>query len=122
MKRGRELLLHARTVRREVDLLRLAEMGNVSLGAGPFPGATLLPPVLAKLTREHPAVRVEVELNNWAYLLEHLLDEHIEFFVSDSRSLAGDARVAITPLARQFGGFFCRRGHPLAGPELESAQ
>jgi len=121
VKRARDLLLHARTVRREIDLFREVELGDVHLGAGPFPAATLLPPVVAQLVSEHPGVRVEIEINNWANLVGHLLDERIEFFVSDTRNLAGDKRFAITPLARQFGGFFCRKGHPLAGKRLKDA-
>lgn len=120
--RARELLLHARTVRREIELLRAVEIGDVSLGAGPFPAATFLPPVIAQLVREHPRVRVDVEINSWANLVDHLLEERIEFFVSDTRDLAGDRRFTITPLARQFGGFFCRKGHPLAHQRLKTPQ
>ena len=120
VERARNLLLHARTVRREIELLREVEIGDVSLGAGPFPAATFLPPVVAQLVSEHPKVRVDIEINNWANLVEHLLAERIEFFVSDTRNLSGDKRFAITPLARQFGGFFCRQGHPLAGKRLKT--
>ena len=122
VQRARELLLHARTVRREIDLLHAVEIGDVSLGAGPFPAATFLPPVIAQLVRDHPRVRVDIEINNWANLVDHLLEERIEFFVADTRNLVDDKRFAITPLARQFGGFFCRQGHPLAGKRLKTPE
>jgi len=118
IERARGLLFEAGTLKREVDLLRAGELGDVAFGAGPFPAATLLPPVLAELAREHPRLRVQVEVNNSRNLTAHLLDESIEFFVADIRSVPPDSKLAVRPFADQGGGFFCRAGHPLAGRRL----
>jgi DNA-binding transcriptional LysR family regulator len=113
LKRARELLTNAANLQHEVILMQQRELGNVKLGAGPFPGATFLPPILAELARDHPRLCIEVEINNWEYLMQHLHDEHIEFFIADVRSIAVDRKIAIQRFARQYGGFFCRPGHPL---------
>ncbi len=110
LKRARELLTNAANLQHEVILMQRRELGNVKLGAGPFPGATFLPSILAELARDHPRLCIEVEINNWEYLMQHLHDEHIEFFIADVRAIvAVDRKIAIQRFARQYGGFFCRR-------------
>jgi len=111
--KARHLLLQASTLQREVGLMRSLELGRVALGVGPIPAGVLLPSVLARLAREHPRVQAEVEVNNWQVLMEHLLNERIEFFVGDARELAGHPQLQITPLPSMSGGLYVRRGHPL---------
>ena len=41
-------MFEAGTLKREVDLLRAGELGDLAFGVGPFPAATLLPPVMAE--------------------------------------------------------------------------
>ncbi len=113
VERARNLLLQARNLQYEVGLMQQGELGNVKLGAGPFPGATFLPPLLADLARDHPRLCVEAEINNTEYLVQHLHAEDIEFFVADVRSIVPDVKLSIQLLARQFGGFFCHPAHPL---------
>ena len=117
-QRAQVLLLQASNLQRDVILMQNCEFGDVAFGAGPFPGATFLPPILSELARERPQVRVEVEINNWQYLMQHLLDEHIEFFVADVRNIPDDPRIAVRRLALQYGTIFCRAEHPLAGERL----
>ncbi|GGC63564.1 LysR family transcriptional regulator [Undibacterium terreum] len=118
-KRARKLLLDAGNLQYEVLQMQQYELGDVKLGAGPFPGATFLPPILAELMRDHPGLRVEVETNNWEYLVQHLEDEQIEFFIGEVRSIGDNRKIAIQKLARQYGGFFCRAGHPLLSAGLQ---
>ncbi|MES2068725.1 MAG: LysR family transcriptional regulator [Pseudomonadota bacterium] len=113
LKRARELLMNAGNLQQEVAQMQQCELGDVRLGAGPFPGATFLPPILAELARDHPRLCVEVEINNWEYLVQHLQDERMEFFIADVRDIAESRKLTIQRFARQYGGFFCRAGHPL---------
>jgi len=121
LPRARQLLQDAASLGREVDLMRNGDFGDVAFGAGPFPGGTFLPPILAQLAREHPRLHVEVEVNNWQNLTQHLLDERIEFFVADVRNVPKNRRLQVAHLGRQYGSLFCRAGHPLAGHELSAA-
>lgn len=118
VERARGLLFEAGTLKREVDLLRAGELGDLAFGVGPFPAATLLPPVMAELARDHPRLQVRVEINNSANLTEQLLREDIEFFVADMRSVQGNPKLTVRPMGTQGGGYFCRAGHPLAGRRL----
>ncbi len=112
--RARALLFDARSLNHEVQLLRQGELGDISMGVGAFPGTTFMPPILAELVRERPRLRVDIEFNSWQYLLEHLLNENIEFFVAEIRAIPPDRRVAVSPLVRQLMGFVANAKHPLA--------
>jgi DNA-binding transcriptional LysR family regulator len=120
--KARRLLFDARCLQRDAELYALGDLGDARFGAGPFPAATLLPRVLPELRRRHPQLRLQVEVSAWAYLLEHLRAERIEFFVAEVRSLPPDDRLSIQPIGRQHGGFFVRVGHPLAGQPCTLAQ
>jgi DNA-binding transcriptional LysR family regulator len=115
IERARQLLFDARCLQRDAALYLQGDVGDASFGAGPFPAATLLPTVLPELRRRHPQLRLRVEVSAWAHLLEHLHAERIEFFVAEVRSLPAVAALDVRLIGRQEGGFFVRKGHPLAG-------
>ncbi len=113
--RARRLLFDARCLQRDVDLYRDSQLGDTAFGIGPFPSATLLPPVLTELRCLHPEVALRVEESNWQQLLERLRAEDIEFFVADVRDLPDDAALDVRPLGKQRGDLYVRAAHPLAG-------
>jgi len=120
--RARRLLFDARSLQRDVQLYRDTKLGDTAFGAGPFPAATLMPVVIPELRRQYPGVGLRLETSNWEHLLNRLLDEDIEFFVSDVRDLPRDPRIAIGSIGRQLGHLLVRAGHPLAGAPCTFAQ
>lgn len=114
LTRAQSLLFDLGRLKQEVRLMAEGETGEISMGVGPYPGSTLMPLVLAKLVREKPLVRVDVEINNPRHLLEHLLNEQIEFFVADLLSIPADSRISLLPLERLYLDFVVRAGHPLS--------
>lgn len=120
--RARRLLFEARCLRRDIDLFRESRLGDTAIGAGPFPAATLLPAVLARLRREHPSIALRVEVSNWRQLREHLMAEDIEFFVADMRDLPDDPRLRLRSLGHQQGSLYVRAGHPLANRACDLAE
>lgn len=97
---------------RQVDNL---EAGEIRIGAGPFPAAGLVPRALARLLGEYPKLQVEVLVENWERLRQHLLAEDIELFVADIRELIDDPLLAIEALPVHPAIAVCRPGHPLSG-------
>jgi DNA-binding transcriptional LysR family regulator len=120
VERARRLLLESRRLEREVGMYREREMGDVAFGAGPFPAATLLPALMQELRTAYPGIRSRVLVANYRYLIDHLRKEDLDFFVADTREVTGDATFSVTPIARQRGGFYARRGHPLDRPAAAS--
>jgi DNA-binding transcriptional LysR family regulator len=112
--RARQLVFNSHCLERDVELYRNRGLGDTAFGIGPFPAATFLPGLLAQLRREHPHVNLRVEISNWQLLLKRLLEEDIEFFVAETRDLPANPQINIDPLGREPGGFYVRRGHPLA--------
>jgi DNA-binding transcriptional LysR family regulator len=114
LERARRLVFESRCLTRDVSLYRDRALGDTAFGVGPFPAATFVAPLLAELRREFPGVNLRVEVSNWELLMKRLVDEDIEFFVSDSRDLPRNPDVAIEHLRKEPGSFFVRSGHPLA--------
>lgn len=113
MEQARRLVYQARSLERDMGLLRNSEIGQVAFGCGPLPTAAFLPALLASVRAERPGLQLTIGSNNWRYLLQHLQAEEIEFFIADTRDIAPDPNLTVTPLCRQYGAFLCRPGHPL---------
>lgn len=113
LERARKLLFDSRCLERDISLYRKNLIGDLSFGMGPFPAATLLPMLMPELRQSYPGVRTRVEVNNWVHLVQHLRQEDLDFFVADIRDLPPGIDLDVIMLARQYGGFFVRAGHPL---------
>jgi DNA-binding transcriptional LysR family regulator len=113
--RARRLMFDARSLERDLLLYRDSQLGDIAIGAGPFPATTIMPRVIPRLRTQYPNVRVRLEISNWKLLHDRLLAEDIEFFVADVRDLPEDPNVRSESLGRQPAHLFARAGHPLAG-------
>ncbi len=114
VERARKVLYANRCLERDVSLYRGRQMGELALGVGPYPAATLLPALLMELRTRFPGVNSRVEVNNAKYLAEHLRAEELDFFVADIRNVPSSADLAATRIGRLSAGFFVRPGHPLS--------
>lgn len=114
VERARRLLFDARCLDRDAALYRDSGLGDTAFGAGPFPGATIMPRVMVELRRLYPKIGLRLELNNARLLLDRLLAEDVEFFVADVRDLPPGAKIEVLSLGRQAAHLYVRSGHPLA--------
>ncbi len=112
--RARQLVFNSHCLERDVALLLNRGLGDTAFGVGPFPAGTFVPTLLADLRREYPQVNLRVEISNWELLVKRLLEEDIEFFVADTRDLPANPLLQVTAMREEPGGFYVRRGHPLA--------
>lgn len=115
LAKARYLLLQARTLEREVNLLKLAESGEIAFGVGPAMPCLFLPDLLTTLCSQHPDLRIEVAVESGYRMQEMLREELIEFFVADTNQLTGlDGHLFSTEALVDIpAGFFVRSGHPL---------
>ena len=114
VERARKLVFASRCLERDVSLYRGRLMGDLALGVGPYPAATLLPALLVELRTRFPGVNTRVEVNNAKYLAEHLRAEELDFFLADIRNVPSAADLEVTPIGRLSAGFYVRPGHPLS--------
>lgn len=119
---GRQFVARARHVaqvlsgfQHDMRTLHTGATGELSFGIGPFPAAAFLEDALVALARDCPALRLSVDINKSAVLLEHLMAERIEFLIAEVSTLAGRRDISIAAFGRQAGVLCCRAGHALAG-------
>ena len=113
VERARKLLFESSCLERDVSLYRERLIGDLSFGIGPFPAATIVPPLLTEIRIRYPGVCVRVEVNNADYLAAHLRAQELDFYMADMRNVVAAADLTITPVAKLSGGFYVRQGHPL---------
>ncbi|RJG06913.1 LysR family transcriptional regulator [Noviherbaspirillum cavernae] len=113
LERAKPLLKAARDLSYEMTQLRECKLGDLAIGAGPFPAATLIPQTIASLQSSHPGLRLSIEIHHTEALCALLEQETISLFVADTRKGALPPEVEMEPLMVQHGGLFCRADHPL---------
>ena len=122
--RARKLVFESRCLDRDVSLYRERLIGDLALGVGPYPAATMIPSLLTDLRTRFAGVKVRVEVNNASYLAEHLRAEEPDFYIADRRNIDATSDFDVTLIGRLSGGFYVRSGHPLLssptvnGPDL----
>jgi DNA-binding transcriptional LysR family regulator len=102
-----------RALERDVVLYRDHEIGDLCMGMGPYAANTYLGPLLLDLRGRHPAVKLRVQVNNPAVLMQYVHREEHDFFFGDVRHARSDPAFDITPVGGQPGALYVRSGHPL---------
>lgn len=113
IERAKGLLARARDMAQEVDYLANADGGTLGFGASLFAVDTVLPGVLSQFKQDRPGLRVDVDVSQWAVLLQHLESESIKFFVAYPGPTAHDPRYTVNMLAPRPASLYCRAEHPL---------
>ena len=115
IERARELVRAADELDRELLRRRVPGAGQVALGAGPYPGETIVPAALTRFMAAHPLVRVRVVVRgDWDELLRRLRARELDFFVAETSTLDAEHDLDVERQAQHPAYFVARRGHPLA--------
>lgn len=141
---GRLLLRHAQLLDasaqdldRELRLSKGLELGELRIGVGPYGGAALVGPVVGRLNRLHPKLRVRLTIAPWAELPERARARDVDVVVAELSEIEGLDDFESQALSVHRANFVCRVGHPIsalpaprfkdvfdypiAGPRLPSA-
>ncbi len=113
VERARKLLFESRCLERDVSLYRERLVGDLAFGVGPFPAATVVPPLLTEIRTRFAGVCVRVEVNNADFLATHLRAEELDFYLADVRNVVAAPDLTINRVAKLPAGFYVRAGHPL---------
>lgn len=112
-ERARELVLAADDLRDSGRLAGSSEQGVLRIGMGSGPGAMLMTPLLLKMARERPRLRVEIARGGTELLVRALRERTLDALVVDARSLRPAPDLNSQFLHEMRGAFMVRRGHPL---------
>jgi DNA-binding transcriptional LysR family regulator len=98
---------------RDVELLKVHELGEVRVGLGPYAAVVLLPELPVEFSQRFPKIKMTIELGEGNALMEKLRAEEIDFVVTDRRIPPAAPDVELHRVARHEGAWFARPGHPL---------
>jgi DNA-binding transcriptional LysR family regulator len=115
VRRARELVDAADELDREVARQRVGGTDQLSIGAGPYAGETVVPAALARFLSGNELVRVRVQQANWDEFPRRLRARELDLFVAEFSTLVDEHDLEVQPMGRHQGYFVGRKSHPLAG-------
>ena len=113
--RGHEILQKERDLRREILLIQGIEVGELSIGAGPFPFEIAVCHAVARLINRYPNLQIRIDKDSPPAIVNRVLTGDIDIGVADIRHCEDFARLTVELLPEHAVACCCRRGHPLAG-------
>lgn len=114
IERVRKMVYEERGMRRDIALMRTAELGNVCIGLGPIPVAVFAPPLLTEMSISYPKINIRIEIGNWQALISLFEQERLDVGIMDIREIRSHKNVVVEELPFHRLVFFCHSGHPLA--------
>jgi len=114
LRRARALLHDADETEREIGWLLGLDTGLLRIGAGAYPAEISIGTAVARLISDHPGLHVDVAVDDWSELIDHVVTGQIDLAVAELASAEKDERLSVEPLPQHHGWFICRAGHPLA--------
>jgi DNA-binding transcriptional LysR family regulator len=119
---GETMIRHARMVltnlnqaHDELTALKAGRFGQVGIGAITSPGLALLPPAVAIVKREHPNLRISLDIETSPVLLERLEQGKLDILVARLFAEHDKTNLRYEPLTEEPVCAVARPGHPLLG-------
>lgn len=113
VERGRRVLFEHSEARRALRELAEGQAGQLAIGCAATAAATILPEFLREVAREHPRVRVHVELGTTTQLLELLRTEKVDVVIGDGYAMLAHPGLDVERLPDGYAAMYVRAGHPI---------
>jgi len=97
----------------DIELLRAGQTGQVKLGAISGPAINLVPRAVARVAREHPLIRIELQVDSSDRLLEALQESKLDLMVGRLLDRFEKVNYTYERLADEPVCAIVRRHHPL---------
>ncbi|GHH51452.1 LysR family transcriptional regulator [[Pseudomonas] boreopolis] len=101
----------------EIEALKAGHAGSVAIGAIAGPAMTLLPPALARITQQHPDLRVSLLVESSDVLLERLAQNKLDFLVARLFARHDKSHLHYEALAEEEVCAIARPQHPILALE-----
>ena len=119
---GETMIRHARVALASLNQahdelvgLKAGRFGQVGVGCITAPGLSLLPPAVAMVKREHPSLRVSLEIETSPVLLDRLAQGKLDILVGRLFAEHDKTQLRYEALAEEPISAMVRPGHPLLG-------
>lgn len=117
VKNARELVSQSVKLKRELELLKSVDEGELVIGCGPYVSAIYTAPLISRLLVLKPKIKVRVITDNWSNLAKMLRNDEIDLFVSDVREVDLKHDLHLDRLHEYPTLVVCRELHPLVSQE-----
>ena len=111
--RAEEIILAASELKREINLARGIEIGQLEVGSGVGPAELLMGTAIGRVSQRYPHLYIHITVDDFSVLTSLLQTGQIELFVAETSEVEMAADFLVTPLNVLKMYFFCRNGHPL---------
>ncbi len=110
---GAEILGRALETERELKLMMGLEIGELRVGAGPYPAEISVGQAASRFLQQYPGLTLEISVGDWSHLTPRIATRDIDVFVGTTSLARHDPRLSIDPLPSHQGCLIVRAGHPL---------
>lgn len=115
LERGREIVAKEHELQREIQLMQGIEIGELAIGAGPFPLEISIGRSVGRLIANRPKLQVRVEAASPLEIGSRVIGGSYDLAVADIRAWLDEPRLQIEALPVHVVIFCVRPRHPLAG-------
>jgi len=110
---GAEILRRADQTERELQLMMGLEIGELRVGAGPYPAEMSVGQAASRFLQAYPGLTLEVSVGDWTNLTPLISSGEIDMFVGTASLARQDPSLSVESLPGHQGYLFVRAGHPL---------
>jgi len=97
----------------EIEALKAGHAGTVAIGTIAGPAMSLLPEVVARITREHPGLRLSLSVESSDVLLEALAQNRLDLMIGRLFERHDKRHLNYQPLVEEQVCAIARPGHPI---------
>src|SRR3990167_3214425 len=83
LRHAQNLELASRDLERDISLAKGLDIGELNVGVGPYGGAALAGPVIGRLSRLHPRLRIKLMILPWHELPARAANREIDLLIGD---------------------------------------
>ncbi|MCC5883242.1 MAG: LysR family transcriptional regulator [Halomonas sp.] len=122
IRHAHSMLSELRQTGEELNALQAGNTGTVAVGTVMAPAVTLLTSAIEQVHRDHPGLKISVDVDVSKALVPRLLDGELDFAITRIPAGFNAERFVFEEIGEEELCFVCREGHPLMGqPSLHLA-
>ncbi len=115
LRHGERAAAEFHELTREITLARGLEIGELRLGAGPYPADISGERGIGVLSARHPNLLFELRISIWTRVIADVRGGAVDLGFADLSEAQHDIGLEAHPVRTSQLLFFCAAGHPLAG-------
>jgi DNA-binding transcriptional LysR family regulator len=117
LKHSEQILLSAKELEREINILKGLGSGDLSVAMGPYPAELSGHKAVGRIIAKHPNLRCRVYVTDWFEVERMVLGKSVDLGLAELGGAAENRYLEVELIGAHRFVFFCRSGHPLLNKE-----